>query len=179
VATAAGLLREQWTASSEALLRIVSGLTDEEFFWQPCPVGWTVRADASRPGAWIIDYPDIPPDPPPFTTVAWRLLHITHGNWIYWEHAFGPHRRNFSDLEIMSSAQRAVVDLASSQRPVADALSGLDDETLDELRPTPLGRPLRARDVFSVLLNEQVHHGAEISLLRDLFRHPECFAGRQ
>ncbi len=170
MATAAGVLRDQWMASSEALLRIVSALTDVEFFWQPCPGCWTVHADASRPGAWIIDYPDIPPDPPPLTTIAWRLLHITHGNWIYWEHAFGPRRRNFSDLEIMGSAQRAVADLAASQQPVADALAGMDDRMLDELHPTPLGEPRPARELFTILLNEQVHHGAEISLLRELFR---------
>lgn len=149
----------------------MADLSDEEFFWEPCAACWNVRVDPARPHRWVMDYPDIAPDPPPVTTIAWRLLHVTHGNWIYWEHAFGPGERNFRDLEISASAGAAVADLIASHQPIAETFRRMTDADLDELRPTHMGGPLPAGEVLEILLNEQVHHGAEISLLRDLFRN--------
>jgi hypothetical protein len=46
------------------------------------------------------------------------------------------------------------------------------DEDLDELRPSHLGEPRPAGDEVSTLIDEQIHQGAEIALLRDLYlRH--------
>ena len=45
------------------------------------------------------------------------------------------------------------------------------DNALDEMRRTQFGVEWPARRVLSVLIDEQVHHGAEIALLRDLYRH--------
>ncbi len=117
-----------------------------------------------------MDYPDEHSELPPMTTIAWRVLHITHGNHIYWEYALGPARRNFTDLEIMGSAEAACADLVASQRPVSRALASMDDAALSNDVPTQFGEIWPARRVFEVLLVEQVHHGAEISLLRDLQR---------
>jgi hypothetical protein len=166
---ATGILREQWAASCTALQRMVGGLSDAEFRWEPCADCWSVRPDPN--GGWIMDYPDAEPDPPPVTTIAWRLLHITHGNWIYWEHAFGPARRNFPDLPIFGDAAAAVADLTASQRPVTDTLAAMTDGQLDQRVATQFGDPWPAKKIFTTLLNEQVHHGAEISLLRDLYRN--------
>src|SRR3712207_6840000 len=118
-----------------------------------------------------MDSPDEEPYPPPVTTIAWRLLHITHGNWIYWEFAFGPGRRDFPDLEIVGSAADAVADLAASQEPLTATLATLDDAALDQLRPTEWGERWPAVRVLTTLLTEQVHHGAEVGLLRDLHRN--------
>lgn len=166
--TGTELLREQWAASCATLLRRLEGLTDAEFFWEPCDGCWSVRPRSDGSGGWIMDYPDVAPDPPPVTTLAWRLLHITHGNWIYWEYAFGPAGRTFLDLEIHGSADAAVADLAASQRPVTEALDAMRDAALGEPVRTPAGETWPAGAVFRTLLNEQVHHGAEIGLLRDL-----------
>jgi DinB superfamily len=159
------ILRDQWQQSCERLARIVDGLTDAEFFWGGC---WSVRPVN---GSWLMDYPDEVPDPPPVTTLGWRLLHIAHGNWIYWEHAFGPGRRNFLDLEVHGSASVAAADLIASQRPITTTLAGLDDAGLDRPVPTHFGETWPAARVLRTLLDEQVHHGAEISLLRDLHRN--------
>jgi hypothetical protein len=43
-----------------------------------------LRPHATSDGGWLLDYDE----PPPLTTIAWRLLHIAKGNWTYWEHAF-------------------------------------------------------------------------------------------
>ncbi len=55
------------------LLARVQGLTDDEYFWEPVPDVWTVRRADSGPR---IDGSAFPPEPPPFTTLAWRVTHL-------------------------------------------------------------------------------------------------------
>jgi hypothetical protein len=50
-------------------------------------------------------------------------------------------------------------------------LEGLTEPDLDRLVPTNWGERWPAYRIFATLINEQVHHGAEISLLRDLYRY--------
>ena len=145
-------------------------MSDEEYRWEPVVECWNVRPDAGSPSGWTIDYPDVAPDPPPLTTIAWRMLHVSDGNTIYWEHAFGPARRQFSDLAPHGDAAGAIAYLVDSQQPVSVTLAEIDDEGLDELKLTPSGQRWPAGRVLAVLLDEQIHHGAEIALLRDLYR---------
>jgi hypothetical protein len=49
----------------------------------------------------------------------------------------------------------------------------LSEDALDDLVPTNWGDRWPVHRVFTTLINEQVHHGAEISLLRDLYRNRE------
>ena len=51
----------------------LDGLTDDEYFWQPVPDCWTLHPDGS------IDFAYRPPQPVPFTTIAWRLAHVIVG----------------------------------------------------------------------------------------------------
>jgi hypothetical protein len=146
-------------------------MTDDEYRWEPVPGGWNVRPDPRSPNGWTVDYPDVAPDPPPFTTIAWRLLHVADGNSIYWEHAFGPGVRSFTDLPTQGTASSAIAYLVESQRPVTATLETIDDGGLDELRPSHFGGERTARSVFVTLLDEQLHHGAEVALLRDLYRY--------
>ncbi len=88
--SAAEVLRRQWHDSGVRLHQRLVDMSDAEFFWEPAPSCWTVRQHPTLSGRWEIDYDWPPPDPPPLTTIAWRLVHIANGNWIYWEHAFGP-----------------------------------------------------------------------------------------
>ncbi len=170
VASAVRLLRQQWERSCERLLRRLDGLADDEYLWEPVAGCWNVRPDPSAPSGWTVDYPDVHPEPPPVTTIAWRLLHVADGNSIYWEHSFGPQVRNFWDLAPHGDARGAIDYLVSSQQPVTETLQQFDDVALDEMRPTHFGVDWRARRVFAVLIDEQVHHGAEVGLLRDLYR---------
>ena len=170
MASVVGVLREQWAGSCDRLLRRLDGLTDDEYRWEPVAGCWSVRPDATKPSGWTVDYPEVPPDPPPVTTIAWRLLHLSDGNTIYWEHAFGPGVRNFCDLFPHGDAEGAIEYLAQSQRPISATLAELDDTVIDEMRPTHFGVEWSARRVLAVLIDEQVHHGAEIALLRDLYR---------
>ncbi|GIF73326.1 DinB family protein [Asanoa siamensis] len=168
--SATNVLRRQWRESGDRLERRLAGMSDAEFFWEPAPGCWTVRAHPTLPGRWDIDYDWTTPEPPPLTTIAWRLVHLANGNWIYWEHAFGPGVRMFPDLVVPGSAAAARAYWQDSRAPVSDWLERATDESLRELRPSHLGEPRSAGDVVLALVDEQTHHGAEIALLRDLHR---------
>ena len=170
VASAIRVLRNLWSRSCDRLLQRLDGLTDDEYRWEPVVGCWNVRASEESPSGWTVDYPEAPPDPPPLTTIAWRMLHISDGNTIYWEHAFGRGVRNFWDLAPHGDAVGAIEYLRESQGPITATLAELDDVALDEMRPTQFGVAWPARRVVAVLIDEQVHHGAEIALLRDLYR---------
>lgn len=175
MASAVRLLRNQWRRSCDRLLSRLEGLTDDEYRWEPVAGCWNVRPSAESPSGWTVDYPDEEPDVPPFTTIAWRLLHIADGNSIYWEHSFGPGVRNFPDLPPRGDAVSAVGYLRESQRPITTTLAELDDAGLDEMRPTHFGVEWPARRVLTVLVDEQLHHGAEVALLRDLYRYRQSW----
>jgi hypothetical protein len=163
------LLRRQWEQSGERMAKRMEGLDDDEFFWEPASDCWTVRPDPDAPGAWRIDYDWSTPAQPPLTTIAWRLVHLANGNWIYWEHAFGPGKRMFPDLVLPAGAKNAIRDWQRSREPITEWLSKATDEMLDEPRPSHLGAPKSAGDVVAILIDEQTHHGAEIALMRDLY----------
>ena len=57
--------RVSWRAST--------GLTRDEYLWEPVSGCWTVREIADGVRA---DWADPDPDPPPVTTIAWRLWHV-------------------------------------------------------------------------------------------------------
>jgi hypothetical protein len=168
---AVAALRDLWTGSAARLTARLEGLGEDEFFWEPAQPAWSVRRDPAAPSGWQIDYPFPPPVPPPVTTIAWRLVHLANGNWIRWEHAFGPGRRMFPDLPVPGTAAGAVAYWADSRAPIEEWMRTAAPFDLDELRPNPIGDPLPAGRTLSILLEEQVHHGAEIALLRDLYTH--------
>ncbi len=162
-------LAELWSVSGERLLERCHGLTDEEFFWEPVSDCWNVRPDDGAPSGWGYEYEFDPPFPAPVTTIAWRLVHIAADNWIYWDHAFGPGLRNFPDLPVPSTAAAALRHWQESREAITTWFGTAVDEDLDQLRPSHLGDPRRAGEVVSILIDEQIHHGAEIALLRDLY----------
>lgn len=104
------------------------------------------------------------------TTIAWRLVHLANGNWIYWEHAFGPGARMFPDLVIPHTAHAARRYWQDGREPISAWLDQATDDDLAQLRPSHDGESRSAGDVIMILVDEQVHHGAEIALLRDLYR---------
>jgi hypothetical protein len=64
----------------------LSGLADEEYFWEPVPGCWNVRrrGESTAPmaigaGEFTVDVAIPDPDPAPVTTIAWRLAHIIVG----------------------------------------------------------------------------------------------------
>jgi len=164
-----GLLRRWWELSAERFQQRCQGLTDAELFWEPVPGSWNLIADPEHPGGWTYPYDFSPPPPHPVTTIGWRLVHVAANNWIYTEHAFGPGLRNFPDLPVHGTAHELLADWRSSRKPVTAWLESANDADLGEPRPSHLGADLPAGEVVRILLDEQLHHGAEIALLRDLY----------
>jgi hypothetical protein len=179
------LLRDAFARSSEALGRVLNGIGDEEFFWEPVAGCWTVHhrsevrvASADGCGEWVIDYEVPDPDPAPVTTIAWRTVHIAAVNYLYWDYAFGPATASF-DLEMPGNAATAADWLRASQEPLRTVLAGLADADLEIPRKTNWGEWLPCHRIFSTLINEQARHGAEISLLRDLYRCRESLGSQR
>src|ERR1700694_656742 len=111
----AGLLAQQFAEAQQRLEHRIVGLSDSEFYWEPVPGCWTVRprstattALANGKGDWVCDYELPDPDPPPFTTIAWRLVHLCIVNSMYLDFMFGPASADFDDFDIPNTAATAV-----------------------------------------------------------------------
>lgn len=158
----------------------LEGLTDEEYFWEPVEGCWSLRRGAD--GAWRLDAQSPPPSPTPVTTIAWRLVHV--GATIFANRAsafFGdgsvPDEADMADprhvpTDLPGSAEEAIAFLERTYRQWHDGISALDAEGMR----TPLGPKggPYAKDPMAALVahinRETMHHGAEIALLRDLWR---------
>ncbi|WP_425502387.1 DinB family protein [Phytoactinopolyspora limicola] len=84
--------------------------------------------------------------------------------------AFGPAELDF-DLEMPGNAADARAWLRESREPVSQEFRRLTNADLDELRLTNWGERRSTDWLLTTLIREQDHHGAEISLLRDLYRN--------
>ena len=171
------VVRDQFVDSCSRLDSMLVGLADVEFFWEPADGCWTVhrRGDdrgftTDGAGDWVIDYVLPEPDPAPVTTSGWRLVHMANCNIVYWDYAFGPATLTF-DLDIPSTADTAVERLRESQSMLLTTLDSLDETELDTPVATNWGEMWPTYRIFTAMTHEQYHHGAEISLLRDLYRN--------
>jgi uncharacterized damage-inducible protein DinB len=174
---ASDVLRESFEASCQRVTRTLTGITEEEFFWEPVAGCWTVHRrseqrakSADGSGEWVIDYELPEPQPAPVTTIAWRTVHIAAVNYLYYDYAFGPATASF-DLEMPGSAAAAVEWLRASQEQLRAVMRDSVDADLEAPRLTNWGDLWPGERIWRTLIDEQVHHGAEISLLRDLYRY--------
>ena len=163
-----GLLLAQMDEVYARLRGRLEGLGDEEFFWEPVPGCWTVHGDES--GSWVVDYAEPDPEPAPFTTIGWRLVHIADCKVMYHEWAFGRRELTFPDLVAPPTAAGAIARLAEGQRLLRTAAQGLGDDELDALRWTNWGEQWPAWRILWTMIDHDAHHGAEIGCLRDLYR---------
>jgi DinB superfamily len=167
------VLLRLWEQSARRLRERCRGLTDAEFFWEPVPDCWNIRPDDTHPGGWSYEYEFAPADPAPLTTIGWRLVHLIAGNRIYWNHGFGDGTMTFPDLVVPHTAGSALDAWRDSRVPITTWLTHATGADLAELRPSHLpSRQMSAGDQVRTLVDEQIHHGAEIGLLRDLFLRP-------
>ncbi|SDT19825.1 DinB superfamily protein [Actinopolymorpha singaporensis] len=157
-------------------------LTDKEYLWEPVAGAWTVRPTGD--GGHAADGSATPPEPAPFTTLAWRIAHLTEvlgaertATWLGLP--VGP------DEEPDPPQGTAAAGVASLERAHAiwrRRLAAVTDEAL--ARPMgELAGPYAESDgaAFALhILDELIHHGAEIGVVRDLYRHQrprDPFAG--
>ena len=166
--TAVQLLATAMAETYEGLRRRLDGLTDDEFFWEPVPGCWTVfRGDD---GGWTYHYQLPEPEPSPFTTIGWRLVNVALCKVIYHEWAFGSRSLNFITIEKPHDVASTIEILGRGHLLLTDDLAGLDDRSLDMRVLTNWGEEWPAWRIFTTMTDHDAHHGAEIGVLRDLYR---------
>lgn len=175
------VLLDQLTFHWDAHLRPkLEGLTDEEYFWEPVAGCWSVRprADATAPvlggsADFVSEFAIPEPDPAPFTTIAWRLVHLIVGVYGMRNAShFGGPAIDYFLYEHPATAETALADLDAAHERWVRGVRQLGDEDLQR----PVGEaegPYAAYSYASLVLHihrEVIHHGSEILLLRDLHR---------
>src|SRR5689334_17709515 len=142
--SAARVLLALWEQSGRRLRDRCRGLTDAEYFWEPVEDCWNIRPDESRAGGWTYEYEFAPEEPAPVTTIGWRLVHLTVGNRLYWDHGFGPGTLSPNDLQVPHTAESALAAWHESRVPITAWLAAATDDQLAEQRPSHLDRTMAA-----------------------------------
>jgi hypothetical protein len=151
----------------------LSGLTDAEYFWEPVAGCWSLRR--SDQGRWQLDGGGgggPAPDPVPVTTIAWRLGHLggmAVGGFA--DSRFGAGTLTTEAIDFPPSADAVPGFLAEHYRNWRAGLAGLSpDEWASPLGPAwgPYAES-NTLDLALHVLDEVIHHGAEVGLLRDLY----------
>jgi hypothetical protein len=160
----------------------LDGLTDAEYFWQPVAGCWTIshRGESTAPisvgaGEFTMDYAMPPNDPEPVTTIAWRLAHIIVGVFasriaIH----FGGPPADWPTWEYAPTAGQALKQLDQVYDGWIAGVRSLGAEGLAwQVGPEEGDDGEYAQNPMATLVlhihREVIHHGAEISLLRDLY----------
>lgn len=162
--------------ATKQLRERIEGLTDGEYFWEPVSGCWSVRpreaATSPHPmgsGPWVLDNADEEPPAAPFTTIAWRLIHLTDVFDSY-QRALWVHPYVDIWIEIPSTAAGGIALWEHHAATFVKGLEGEDGESLQR----PVRVPWWPREapkwaVVSNVATEAIHHGAEIGVLRDLY----------
>lgn len=150
----------------------MEGLTDEEYRWEPVADVWTVHAGLDGDANWAD--PNERADPAPFTTIAWRMWHITDMFTRRWVGHFG----EGVELEtpVALTAAEGMTNLTAAYERWRDALLEMPAEKV--AGPTGMAEGEFFKDFpFATLMlhlnREFIHHAAEISLIRDLYRQKD------
>jgi hypothetical protein len=161
----------------ERTRRRLDGLTDEEYFWEPAPGCWSVRQRSD--GRWAADQASPPPDPAPVTTIAWRLWHLIdmYGEdraptWLDVAPQGPPIGLDDPDGAPPGTADEAIALLERAHDRWDAHLHLVTEEQLAQAVGPVAGAYADATRAGYVLhmLDEFIHHGAELALLRDLWR---------
>jgi hypothetical protein len=158
----------------------LDGLTDTEYFWEPVVGCWSIRRrgestvqKAVGTGEFTFEFASPAPDPPPVTTIAWRLATIIVGCFATRTHwHFGGPPADWPTWDYAGTAAEALHQLDATHDNWVNGVRGLGADGLH--RPAgPAEGPYADRPLAEMVLHvnrEVIHHGAEISLLRDLYR---------
>jgi hypothetical protein len=104
------------------------------------------------------------------TTIGWRLVHVALCKVIYHEWAFGPRQLDFINIENPHDVQSSLHMVELGQALLAQDLADLTDADLERPVLTNWGEEWPAWRIFWTMIDHDAHHGAEIGLLRDLYR---------
>jgi hypothetical protein len=157
----------------------LDGMSDAEYFWEPVP-GWSLRrrGESSAPiavgaGEYVVEFAFPQPDPPPVTTIAWRLAHLIVG--VFGARVashFGGPPLDWEKFEYADTAAGALAQLDEVYAAWVAGVRGLGNDGL-AVPCGPAEGPWAEFSMADLVLHinrEAIHHGAEIALLRDLYR---------
>jgi hypothetical protein len=155
----------------------LDGLTDDEYFREPVPGCWSVRAREGHDGTiggFGIDstMPEPEPEVPPFTTLAWRIGHLVVDVLGYRTHSLfdGP-PVDRSTFPYAATASEALSQLDDAYHLWTTGVSAMNDRDLgqscSEDERLFAGEPRAA--LILHINRELLCHCAEVGLLRDLY----------
>lgn len=176
------VLVEQIEGARSLVRKSMDGLSDEEFWWEPFPGCWSIGRDGTlaEEGSRVAD-----PENPPFTTIAWRVVHMTLGPWNWINSLEGARRvvrggrRSFVEADkvelpeppIPADAASAVELLDEVVLRLRDTTASFDDAGLTTAVTFLWGKSYAPVWIVGHVLRELLHHGAEVGCVRDLYRH--------
>jgi hypothetical protein len=172
---------KQFDDAKDRLIARLQGLTDDEYLWEPAPSCWSIRPrehrQTSKPfgrGNWLMDFDRPEPAPPPFTTIGWRMCHLTNELLQRADYTTGTQSLAPDDYEVHFNAQMAISSLSAGCETWRTVLINTTDTDLDQVGRSQLPWGLDPKLPFSEIVwwvnQEIIGHGAEIALLRDLYR---------
>jgi hypothetical protein len=159
----------------------LDGLTDEEYLWEPVDGCWSIRPrdEARTPmaaggGDLVADFQMPEPVPPPVTTIAWRMGHVIVGIFGMRNAShFGGPPTDYVSKVWPPTAKDALADLDTEYEHWVSGVRAIDEAGLS--RPIGEAEGEWAEHSWADLIlhinREVLHHGAEMLLLRDLYRH--------
>ncbi|MGI8753081.1 MAG: DinB family protein [Acidimicrobiales bacterium] len=155
------------------------GLTDEEYFWEPVAGCWSMRPDSN--GRWSLDGGGgggPAPEPVPVATIAWRIAHLAGlGLGGFADRRFGEGSLTPNAVELATTVEALPGFLQANYETWRRGMVGLDHDGWTQ----PLGpswgpfAEASTTDLALHVLDEVVHHAAEVGLLRDLYQHRSTF----
>ncbi|MBJ7609508.1 MAG: DinB family protein [Candidatus Dormibacteraeota bacterium] len=163
----------------------IPGMTDDEYLWEPVRQCWSIRLRAAGPGPgatvlagageWGRDSAgSADPWPPPFTTIAWRLGHLSEMLTLRADHTIGSHALTRDDYRFSGDAAGGIAAFDTGVAAWRAAMVSADDAALDLVGRSTYPNGSDPEDPFIETVwwvnQELLHHGAEIALLRDLYR---------
>jgi DinB superfamily len=164
----------QWDYMVEVLTERLTGLTDEEFLWQPAPNVWTVRA-----GPDGLPIPDVKGWAPtgaagtPPRTLAWSIDHLGAGGFERADYLVGSHSLKHEDLSWPMTADEGVAFMLAGLAAWRTGLDQMTDEDLDTVGrsafPRGLDPTLPLIEIVWWMNKELIFHSAEIWFARDLY----------
>lgn len=164
----------QWDYVVEVLADRLTGLTDDEYLWQPAAEVWTVRPNPTG-GRTLVDTEVWAPtgEAAPPRTIAWSMGHLgagvaTRADWLV-----GPHAAEADDFDWPLTADAGIRFMFDGLAAWRNGLATMTDEDLDTVGrsayPHGLDPQLPLIEIVWWVAKELIWHSAEIWFLRDLF----------
>jgi DinB superfamily len=175
-------LAAQLDTTMEFFWERLEGLTDEEYFWEPAPGAWSLRARgrettkrAFGKGDLVFEYESPEPQPAPLRTIAWLFWHMAEMCLVRADYTIGGRSLTLDDVECAPTAAEGIAQMRAA---VQRWRAVFDEVPADEFAvvgrsayPWGLDPQLPLADILWWMNRELIHHTAEVALLRDLYVH--------